>query len=249
MKIVKVLMKARLASAKIYKFTVSRLKMRYKKYHRIIINKDDFYKIRNQDDFICSIQLARLVNTIRSAQSNYLRIPDNGKLPNTKDRIEQQYILASILYEALKSFLDFGGVLKNLKTWKTNSKLTKYLHKEWNGKTSYFRTVLEPIRNKVMFHFEREAITEAFEKIPIKERIDLAVSESMLTKDMVFKLVNELILNYIISKDIQQINDMEKYEYLLKYITDISEKLINLAEECVLEIWQKYAYKDKRRLE
>lgn len=249
MDIIRLLMKARVVLNTIHKTTISHLKLRYKKFYRIIIDKDVFNRVKNQDDFICSIQMARLINTLRSAQRTYLRIPDNGRLPNTKDRIEQEYIYASILFEALNSFLNLGGSVKNLRAWKTNNALTKYLHDERNRKNSYFKTVLEPIPNTVMFHFDREAITEAFDKIPIKDGIDLAVSESKRNKDMVFNLADDLVLNYVISKDSRSVKDTEKYDYLLKYVLDISERLGGLANQCILEIWLKYAYKVRGRLE
>ena len=150
MNLTRLFMKTRLATNRIYKMTISRLKLQYKKYNRIILDKDVFNTVKNQDDFICSIQMARFVNTIRSAQRTYLRIPDDGRLPNTKDRIEQQYIYASIVYEVMNSFLDLGGYLKNLNAWKSNSTLTSFLHKERNDRRSYFRKVLDPIRNTVI---------------------------------------------------------------------------------------------------
>ena len=90
-------MKLRIAKNSFYKRTISRLKLRYKKYYRILVDKEVFQQIKYQDDFVASIQLARFTNTIRAAQRSYLRIPDDGRLPNTKDRIEQQYVYASII--------------------------------------------------------------------------------------------------------------------------------------------------------
>ena len=114
----------------LYKVTISRLKQRYKKYYRINIDKENYLNIKHQDEFVASIQLSRFVNTIRSTQRNYLRIPNNGSLPNTKDRIENQYIYASIIYEIIQWIFKLSGDLRHVNAWKNNKDIRKELQKE-----------------------------------------------------------------------------------------------------------------------
>ena len=52
------------------------------------------------------------------------------------------------------------------------------LNKYKDCRNSYYNLVLRKIRNKVMFHFEKTAISEAVDKINIKTKMDLAISET-----------------------------------------------------------------------
>ncbi len=233
----------------LYKITISRLRLRWKKFYRIIMKRDEYLKLKTQDEFIASIQLARFVNTLRSAQRNYLRIPDDGKLPNTKDRIEQQYTYSSIVYEIIQALFKLSGNLKHIVAWTKNTAIRKELQNEKDNKSSYYNMVLEPIRNKVMFHFEKDAIEQAVDKINLKEEMDLAISETKLNRDMVFSIVDDLVLNYIISQDPRQIDEIQKYDELLRYLIDKTEKIVSLATNCIIEIWIRHAKKRRGRLD
>jgi hypothetical protein len=241
-------MKLWIAKNTLYKKTISFLRLKYKKFYRLTITWDIYQTIKYREDFIASVQLARFINTIRSAQRNYLRIPDDGRLPNTKDRIEQQYIYASIIYEILQSLPDLSAPLKNLQAWKNNP-IRKELNRQKDDKDSYYNKVLEPLRNKVVFHFDKRAVSEAVDRILMKEKIDLATSDTKINRDMIFNLVDDLVLNYIVSRDDREMEDIEKYDALFKYVLDISDKVVQLATECILEIWKEYIQPERSRLE
>jgi hypothetical protein len=195
------------------------------------------------------VQLSRLVNIIRAAERNYLRIPDNGNLANTRDRIEFQYFYCSVIYEAVKSLFDLAGNLRQLKAWNLNADITKELNRERNDKNSYYQKVLATIRNTVVFHFDREAVSEALNILPVKEKMDLMVSQTSMNRDMVTPVAGNLVLNWVLSHDNRPVPGTEKYDYLLSYAIDLSKKLVSLCNSCILEIWTKYAKRSYERLE
>jgi hypothetical protein len=231
------------------KATISAAKLRWKRFYRISVTREQYEKLRTDEDFINSIQLSRLVNVIRAAQSTFLRIPNDGNLINTRDRIEFQYLYSSIVYEATGSLLDLGGKLKHLKAWQANADLTKELNQLRSTATSYYRQVLAPIRNTVMFHFDREAVTEALSILTVKDRMDLLVSETRLNKDMLTPLAGNLVLNYVLSKDPGNGPGFEKFDYWMKYVTETSSKVIAVANACIIEIWTRTAKRTHERLE
>jgi len=231
------------------KATISAAKLRWKRFYRIAVTRTTYEKLRNDEDFINSIQLSRLVSVIRAAQSNYLRIPNDGSLRNTRDRIEYQYIYSSIVYETTISLLNLGGKLKHLAAWKANSMLTKELNGQKNDSNSYFKQVLAPIRNTVMFHFDRDAVTTAMDILPVKDRMDLLIGETQLNKDMLTPLAGDLVLNYVLAMDQSKIPGFEKYDRWMEYVTEISSKVITVANACILEIWTKHAKRTHERLD
>jgi len=140
---------------------LGRLRLRLKRYSRVVIDRSTFLKTKADPKFINAIQLARIINSIRSAQRNYLRIADNVRFSNTKDRLEQFLILSSVTYEALDSFTKLNKYLKNLRTWTKHRDKIRYLNKEKGNGGSRYNKVLKPIRNQVVFHLEASAISKA----------------------------------------------------------------------------------------
>ncbi len=249
MNISKFFAKTRIMKNQIYKATIGQLKIRYMKCNRILLDRKQWNSIKGQPEFIASIQLSRFINTIRSAQRNYLRIPDNGNLPNTKDRVEQQFVYAAILYEVIQSLSKLFPKIKHLKAWQENTQIIKELNKERSDKNSYYNTVIEAIRNQVAFHFDEIAVSKAVNLLAKKERYLLASSETEYNKDMVFNIVDDLVFNYVISADTSALSEVDKFERILKYVVDISEMIVKLAVDCILEIWKKSAYSERGHLE
>jgi hypothetical protein len=66
---------------------------------------------------------------------------------------------------------------------------------------------------------------------------------------MVFNLVDDLVLNYVISKDATSIPDIDKYEMIGRQVIGLSEAITELCSSVVLEIWQHLGYSDRGRLE
>lgn len=239
----------RIALHRFQKRTLSRAKLRWKRFHRISVAKDEYLRLRTDEDFVNSIQLSRLVNAIRAAQRNYLRIPDNGNMANTRDRIEYQYYYASLVYEATKSLLDLGGKLKHLRAWQDNAPLIKELHRERNGADTYFTKVLAVIRNTVIFHFDKDAVDQAIGAFPVSDRMDLMIAETRMNRDMATPLAQNLVLNYVLSKDEGPRTGGEKYDEMLRYVTGLSTNVVHVANGCIIEVWVRNAHKTYERLD
>lgn len=231
----------RIAYYNLYSNTISRLKRKYHKFNLITVDKPVYTKVKNDPEFVASIQLSRFISTIRSAQRNYLRVPNDGKYPNTRDRIEQQYLYAAVVYEIVQALPGLFGRLKRLGAWQQNLRIVKYINDERNDASSYYNRVFKPLRNQVAFHFNEIAISQAVDLIYQKDSILLASSETLLNKDMVFNLADDLVLNYIVSQNGTVDPSREEYECLLRYVIDFSDKIVSLASACILEIWSKYA--------
>ena len=232
---------------RLQKATISKIRKRMPVYIRVVLSKKKYEQLKLDQDFINSIQLARLYNAIRAAERNYLRIPDKGNLPDTRDMVEFQYMYAATVYEALCSLLGMGGSLKHLSAWQNSSHLTKQLYREKDG-NGYFQKVLGRIRNKVVFHFDRKAVQDAFSILKVGEIVDLVVARANYTHEMVMPLVSDLVLNYVLEADTRPIETSDKHDHLMKHTIFLAERVCTLAERCILEIWSKHATKVRSAL-
>jgi hypothetical protein len=82
-----------------------------------------------------------------------------------------------------------------------------------------------------------------------KERIDLAISETQRSKDIVFVSVGDVVPNYVISPDDKDIEATDAHDYLPRYTLDLSEKVVKLATQWVLQVWAGHAYRERSRIE
>ena len=74
------------------------IRLRLKKYNKVSIDERVFNDLRRHHMFLAAIQLSRMVNSILSGNRIFLRIPDNGKLVNSNDKLEMLLLNGSILY-------------------------------------------------------------------------------------------------------------------------------------------------------
>ena len=94
-----------------------------------------------------------------------------------------------------------------------------------------------------------DLIEETIDKINDKTKILIATSSTRLNKDLVFNFVDDIILTYITNRDNRTIKSIEKYEYLLEYITELSNGIINISNACIMEIWKKIGvYQEYKKL-
>lgn len=229
-------------------YFVGKMITRYRKYNRVVIDKSIMPSLIGTDRFINSIQLARFINAIRAAQRTYLRITNNNELANNKDRFEQILTMSALLYEATRGFSKLSPWLRHLKSWDIHTEEIKFLNREFGKSSSILNTVVASIRNKVVYHFDRDVISESLRRLPIKEQTVFAASKSMINKDMIFTVVDDLIIDYVISLIPGTLPEKEKYGLFLNYVTHFSEMLIRVSTDLIIEYIKEYAMVDKAKL-
>jgi hypothetical protein len=207
-----------------------------KRYHKLTIPKDTFHRIKDHEMFIAAIQLGRLANSLLAITRIYTKVPDNGKLINAKDKLEVMLIFGSMVYEAL---LEFGRLSKTLSTlpgWNSHKKEVDFLNKERGDKHSMFRTLLYSVRNEVTFHFQKKAIVETLNDLKVANDVDFALGESTYHHDVVYGLVDNLILRHIATKEGSN-NEIEVvYQKYIDYVGALSATITQVASDLVLEI-------------
>ena len=123
--------------------------------------------------------------------------------------------------------------LRKLPSFGTVAETVKKLNRSISGSTSDLSPVLEVLRNKVMFHFDRDVIAEAVGAFPDFPDLDLVWGATERHVDTVFPLVEGLLLSFAISKDVGTGTYQQKHQNLMKnmieYGEDLSEVQLTLA--------------------
>ena len=99
-----------------------------------------------------------------------------------------------------------------------------------------FRKVVQPVRNQVTFHFEREAIVEALEHLQVANDVDFAIGKTPRHFDVIYGLVDNLILIYLARKDASDRSVDEFYGSYIHYVGSLANRLIDLSSEFMVEI-------------
>lgn len=214
---------------------------KYWKYDKVVISKANYVRAKNQPLFVAGIQLSRLINSIRSAQRILLRIPNNGSTTNTKDRTEMFLYFASIVFEALKTLNQNAKHVKTLRAWAVTKQTRKYLDAERGNTQSMYNRLCGAIRNKVMFHYDELAIQAGLNRGKVIKSVLFAIGKTTAQHDIVYAFADSLLTQYgldQIEPDPRKEVDMNEVN---RYLFDLSEKIISVASELIVEIVQPIA--------
>lgn len=171
------------------------------KYESVIIDKAVFQKVKKEPLFIASIQLGRIANAVRSSQRTVMRIVDWSRLTDTKDRIEQLFILASYTYEGIKEFFRREPDLSILQVWTEKKAEIEKLRKERDGRGSRYWQVIHDIRNDVSFHFLKKTIEEHIDEYEPKDKVNFLIGKTELEKDILYILGDDIVMQYVFGRE------------------------------------------------
>lgn len=214
---------------------LGRFRLKFALYHHAVLRNDRLNQLKNDRLFIDVVQITRFLNSIRSSQRAYLRIPDTGSPENNKDRLEQVLRLSAVLYQALEKFNGLEKKLCTLSAWGQYQHEIDYIQHQISNNSSYFKVVIKPIRDKIVNHFDADVIKKALHNLDETKRNVFAVSKRILNKDIVYLLVDNLILDYI-DKLLEKVDSsLERYGAFLTYVNDLTQKLTRIANAVIEE--------------
>ena len=207
-----------------------------RRYERIFVDGTAFDQAKSDHDFLLGLHLLRFTSRIRSYQRIYLRIPNDGQLPNTQDRENVNLLLGATLYEGLKDFAKLQNELRKLKSFDAVVPVVKRLNRALSSAKSDVNPALEVLRNKVVFHFDREILPEALSKIRQTPPFDLLLGATGRNADIIYPLIEDALLSFMISKDTGSGTDFEKYDNLLSNMLRYGEELVHVNSKLALEL-------------
>lgn len=208
----------------------------HRKHIKLIIDANEFNKFKNELDCIVAVQLSRMVNSIRSCQRSYLRAACRARFANEKDKVDLTFLHCALLYEGIITFNSLATELKKLNWWQSNISRIKNIQKQQSQKSSFWNSVLKPIRNKVFFHFDRSAIEKILAAIKPTKNIAFSTGLTNRNKDIVYTLSDDIALTLILSSIGPKGNTIEKFEWLETNLNNLSNEFCKICVSLITEL-------------
>jgi len=205
--------------------------------YRAQLKTENAQDLKSDENFVVAVQLARVVNALRSNWRAHICISHDDKLLIAKDRLDLMLCQASMLYEAVREFSRLSKHLSSLEYWRTHPDEIRCLQTESNDQSSFTNTILKNIRRKVYFHFDRDIISDRISYHPMGNNVDFMIGQSTTRKDVVYSLADDLILSYVVSLSSEPaLKPLEKYDRFEKKVIKLSDQLCSLFDNLIKEL-------------
>jgi len=209
---------------------------------RIIVKKELYQSIKDDEKFLDAIQLCRILSAIQYNNVIYAMLIENKEF-DTYLQLHLVIYHASFLYEGIKKFNIIKKNLENLESFKKNKEI---IEKYFNETNPFFNDVIYQIRRKVALHFDKHVIIGKLEEFVTEcdnENDDVIFIEGKtdLFKDMKFRLADNLKFRYILGLiKSKNISYEEKFKTFVLELTELSKLFCDTLHEIVPELIQDY---------
>ncbi|HYX71950.1 MAG TPA: hypothetical protein VE732_04210, partial [Nitrososphaera sp.] len=129
-------------------------------YREVYIPNEEFEKLRSDPKFITILNLSRIVNALQFCFQTAIDHKDNKTPAGSRQHINSFLFTSGVLYEGLKVANTLGKYFRDRASFDgfrklLNDKETKKLQ----------ATVLDVMRNRIVFHFDEEVAAEALKNL------------------------------------------------------------------------------------
>jgi len=198
----------------------------------ICCSKEAFDRLKTDDCFLALLTLARVVNALRFCQKAAIDAKTVTGPAGARSRINSFLFAASVLYEGFLTVERLSVHFKSCPSYRNGFAL---LLKDKDTQ-SLRQLVLQRMRNKFVFHFDRNVAKEAFEhfELPVYK---FASGKGKASGEMYFGLADEAVVNYLLQPagDESDESIKNRYEEILKDTTKFMGRFTESAEQLMAE--------------
>jgi len=210
---------------------------------RLIVKKDLYQSIKDDEKFKEAIQLCRILSAIQYNNVIYSMLIENEEF-DTYLQLHLVIYHASFLYEGIKKFNTIRNNWEELESLESFIKNKEIIEEYFSDNNSFYTDVLYYIRRKVAFHFDGHVVVRELEEFlneSERENEDVVFIDSKtdIIKDMKFSLANNLNFRYILGL-IEDESDEEKFKILALDLTKLSKLFCDTLQEIIPELIQDY---------
>ncbi|MFH1935736.1 MAG: hypothetical protein ABIN18_29725 [Pseudomonadota bacterium] len=206
--------------------------------------KDKFNTLKTDERFLGLLTLARFVNALRFCQKAGIDSQSTPGRAGERDRINSFFFISSILYEG---FILVEKIEKYFKDIDSFKKGFSSLLKDRSVK-SFRKLVRKRIRNKFVFHFDKDVAKESLENLELPEYI-FASGIGKSSGEMVFVLAEEIAINYLLQPT-QNESDKDltlRFQEIIEDTADIMRRFDESTENLIAEALPKMGFTMKTR--
>jgi hypothetical protein len=204
----------------------------------IYLSKADFDRQRSDPRLPVILNLARIVNVLNFCFRTLLQSKDDGTPAEQRQYFNSFLFACGILYEGLKvantlgkrfgdrdSFRNgFGRLLKD--------KETKRL----------LETVLNPMRNKIVFHFEEDVMKTTVQELDL-ESYSFVVGSGQASGDAYYELADTTAINFIIGNPDSKEEASQSFRETVKSITQVLSGYTDSANVLIVDVLRELNWK------
>ena len=207
----------------------------------IICSKDTFDSVKKDKRFLNLLTLARFLNALRFSQKAGIDAKDPENPCDARSRINSFFFSASILYEGFR-FVEkkMTRDLKDRDSYKSGFKVLLKDPKVQNFK----KKVLKRMREKFVFHFDKEVPSESLENFELPE-YKFATGIGEAGGEMVFLLADEVVINWLLQPGPDETDDSLKVR-LNRIVNDthkVTGKFLEAAERLMGDVLKNMGFK------
>ena len=184
------------------------------------------------------MQLSRLINAIQANKRHYLRIREDQDLTVLRDQIELILFHGAIVFEAITTVGTYGRDLSALGAWSSHSDLVKRVQIEANQNTSFTQKYLKPIRNKVVFHYDIDAVEAVLSGFQLLDDASFGEAKTKRDRDIAFVLADEILLHFVIDPIEERKTENDRWDFFQERLLEISDDLVELLLWLTIELAQ-----------
>ena len=211
---------------------------------RLIVKKELYDSIKDDDKFLDAIQLCRILSAIQYNNNIYGLLNEHVKSEEFDTYIQLHLVIlhSAFLYEGIKKFNTIKNNWKELESLESFIANKEIIEEFFSAKNSFYSEILYNIRRKVAFHFDGHVVVSKLEEFLSKSKTEdvfFVESKTDLNKDMKFSLANNLSFHYILGL-IEGDSDKEKFKSFALKLTELSNLFCDTLQVIIPELIEDY---------
>lgn len=198
----------------------------------IVCSKRQFDKLKSDERFLALLRLARFVNALMFCHRPVINAGNMDTPDATRQRINSFVFASSVLYEGFRVAEQLGKHFRQLDSFKNGF---ANLMRDRNAQ-NLKNTILKRMRDKFVFHFDKDVATEALEGFELPH-YKFATGKGKVFGQMYFCLADEVVMNFLLQlKDEESDDELKlRFQNITQDITQLMVKFLEAAEKLIAE--------------
>lgn len=207
----------------------------------IFCPSEKFDTLRQDERLVALLTLARIVNSMRFTQMAAVSVADDSTANNKRQRMNSFLYLGALLFEGLKFTETLGKHFKDLKSYKDGF---QKIQKD-TGVKDLSRSLLDPLRNKIVFHYDGDIPSDSLQTIDFSEYV-FASSHGETQGGIYYDLSDQIVVHSLIQPDKDQEEMERRFRDFVQRTTDLSRRFSKAADMLIAEGLKKLGWQLRR---
>ena len=196
----------------------------------IYLPKANFDKISSDTRLPILLNLARIVNALNFCSRSLLQASGDNTPAGQRQYFNAFLFACGILYEGLKVANTLGKSFGNYESFRNGfsrllkDKATKNLQD----------TILNPMRNKIVFHFEEGAIKTTLSYLELTSYL-FAIGYGQTSGEAYYKLADDIAINFIVGNPDSKEKAEQEFRAAIKSIGHVLSEYVESANQLIAE--------------